>query len=157
MGERARPDLPIFQNLEAVEHSGPYSVVTLFETIEHLTGPELASFTALCDRAVAPGGGILLSAPIEIGPAVLLKDLNRSRWGRSPSEHRFFELLGAGLFGIPARRAEDVKISHRGFDFRHARVSLRDLGWQTRILCFGPLPWIGWYGNSQVFMWAQRG
>jgi hypothetical protein len=156
MTERVHPDLPIYNNLDSIDHAGPYSVVTLFETIEHLTPQELYSFVGVCHRMLPSGGGILISAPIEIGPALLLKDLNRSGWGRRRSEHRPLELIKAGVLGIPARRAENVKISHRGFDFRRARTALGDLGWRTRILSFGPLPWIGWYGNSQVYMWAER-
>ena len=156
MAERADTGLPIHATLEPIERSGPYSVVTLFETIEHLTAPELESFLELCGRLLPTGGGILMSAPIEIGPALLVKDLNRSGWGARQSEHRLLELLGAGLLGIPARRAEDVKTSHRGFDFRRARTALSGLGWRTRALCYGPLPGLGWYGNSQVYLWAER-
>lgn len=157
MVERVRPGLPIYPTLGQIEQAAPYSIVTLFETIEHLTEPELESFIRLCDRVLTAGGGILMSAPIEIGPALLLKDLNRSGWGRRRSEHGPVELMKASFLGIPARRTEHVKTSHRGFDFRRTRANLLDLGWRTEILCYGPLPWLGWYGNSQVYMWAERG
>lgn len=156
MTERAGVDLPIYSTREQIEAAGPYSLVTLFETIEHLTDSELVAFLSLADRIVARSGGILVSAPIEIGPALLLKDLNRSVLHGRPSEHRTLELVKASLFAIPARRAEDIKVSHRGFDFRRARARLSELGWATRILGYGPLPFVGWYGNSQVYMWAER-
>jgi 2-polyprenyl-3-methyl-5-hydroxy-6-metoxy-1,4-benzoquinol methylase len=156
MTERSKSDLPICVSVEEVENSGPYSVVTLFETIEHLTPAELEGFTNLCGRILPHGGGVLISAPIEIGPAILLKELNRSGWGRHRNEHRPLEFLKASLLGIAARRAENVKISHRGFDFRRARATLRELGWSTEILEYGPLPMLGWYGNSQVYLWAQQ-
>jgi 2-polyprenyl-3-methyl-5-hydroxy-6-metoxy-1,4-benzoquinol methylase len=157
MTERVESDLPILARVEEVETAGPYSIVTLFETIEHLTPSELGGFTDLCDRILPRDGGILMSAPIEIGPALLVKDFNRSGWGRRPSEHRPLELLKASLFGVAARRAENVKISHRGFDFRRAQSALWELGWKTEILEYGPLPLLGWYGNSQVYLWAERG
>lgn len=156
MTERSQSGLPIYMRAEEVEAAGPYSVITLFETIEHLTSSELQDFTDLCGRLLPADGGVLISAPIEIGPALVLKDLNRSRWGRRRSEHQPLELLKASLFGVAARRAEDVKVSHRGFDFRDARATLLRLGWSTEVLEYGPLPLLGWYGNSQVYMWAQR-
>jgi 2-polyprenyl-3-methyl-5-hydroxy-6-metoxy-1,4-benzoquinol methylase len=155
--ERSRSGLPIYARVEEAEKAGPYSIMTLFETIEHLTASELEDFTALCSRLLPRGCGVLMSAPIEIGPALLLKDLHRSGWGRQPSEHRALELLKASLLGIAARRAENVKTSHRGFDFRRARCALRELGWTTQVLGYGPLPLPGWYGNSQVYLWAERG
>jgi 2-polyprenyl-3-methyl-5-hydroxy-6-metoxy-1,4-benzoquinol methylase len=156
MTERSESDLPICGSVEEVEKSGPFSIVTLFETIEHLTPSELEAFTQLCSRLLRQGGGVLISAPIEIGPAIVLKELNRSGWGKRSNEHRPLEFLKASLLGIAARRAENVKISHRGFDFRRARATLRELGWSTEILEYGPLPLLGWYGNSQVYLWAER-
>jgi hypothetical protein len=156
MSERSKSGLPICLSIEEAQTSGPFSIVTLFETIEHLTLSELEGFTQLCSRLLPQDGGVLISAPIEIGPALLLKELNRSGWGKRRNEYRPLEFLKASLLGIPARRAENVKISHRGFDFRRARATLRELGWSTEILAYGPLPLLGWYGNSQVYLWAER-
>jgi hypothetical protein len=75
---------------------------------------------------------------------------------RRKPEHGLFELLGAGLFGIPARRAADIKSSHKGFDFRQAIRDVRAQGWDVSILGYGPLPIRTWYGNSQFYLWATR-
>jgi cyclopropane fatty-acyl-phospholipid synthase-like methyltransferase len=156
MVERVGKHLPIHGTLAPIESSAPYALITLFETIEHLTDAELEAFLSLCSRLLTASGGILISAPIEIGPALILKELNRSVLRLRLPEHHALEFIRASLFGIPARRAPDIKTSHRGFDFRRAREVLARLGWRTRILSYGPLPLVGWYGNSQVYMWAHR-
>jgi hypothetical protein len=156
MAERTQNHLPIYSTLPEIEQRGPYELITLFETIEHLSAEELSNFLNLARRNLSTSGRILISAPIEIGPALLLKDLNRFALRFHPSEHRPWELVTAGLFGIPARRAEDIKKSHRGFDFRRAIAQLRSSGWETQVLKYGPLPVPTWYGNSQVYMAASR-
>jgi hypothetical protein len=85
------------------------------------------------------------------GPAVLLKELSRSILFRRRSDMTAAELFKAGFLGIPARRADDVKTSHRGFDWRVTQRTLqahfRSLGIQ-----YSPLPFKGSYGQSQVLM-----
>lgn len=140
MTERTHASLPIFDTLAELELEGPYNLITLFETIEHLSDEELGLFLEFASRVLTPNGAILISAPVEIGPALIFKDLNRFALRRKGSEHRALELLRAAIFGIPARRAENLKTSHRGFDFREARNNLRDRGWATDVLSYGPLP-----------------
>jgi SAM-dependent methyltransferase len=161
MEERVAPGLPIYRSTEEVVALGPYSVITLFETIEHLHDWEIDAFLEFSQRTLCGGGGILISAPVEIGPALLLKELSRNvhpnlRW---PLPHRFGhplgELLKAALLGVAAVRAENIKISHKGFDFRRAIKRLREKGWLVRALAYGPLPIGTWYGNSQVFLWVS--
>jgi Methyltransferase domain len=162
MEERCTPGLPIYSHMEEIEALGPYSLITLFETIEHLRDDEIDSFLERSGHLLRQAGGILISAPIEIGPALLLKEVNRHL--RAPSRslpparfgHSTCELLKASLLGIPASRAHNIKVSHKGFDFRRAIGYLRNKGWCVQVLEHGPLPIGGWYGNSQVFMWARR-
>jgi 2-polyprenyl-3-methyl-5-hydroxy-6-metoxy-1,4-benzoquinol methylase len=156
MTERVQGEIPIFKTHEEVERQGPFQLITLFETIEHLSSEELDTFLQFSASVLAPSGGILISGPIEIGPAVIVKDLNRFALRGKPSEHGTVELLKAALLGIPARRAENIKNSHRGFDFRKARRDLLQRGWLTDVLSYGPMPIRTWYGNSQVYLWAHR-
>lgn len=48
MDERDRPNLPISKTLEDVEKYGPFRVITLFETLEHLDDHELEGFLKAC-------------------------------------------------------------------------------------------------------------
>jgi 2-polyprenyl-3-methyl-5-hydroxy-6-metoxy-1,4-benzoquinol methylase len=162
MEERCTSGLPIYSRMEEIESLGPYSLITLLETIEHLRDDEIDFFLEHSERLLRGAGGILISAPIEIGPALLLKEVSRHLQAplRSLSSARFghsaSELLKASLLGIPARRAQNIKVSHKGFDFRRAIGYLRNKGWCVQVLSHGPLPIGIWYGNSQVFMWARR-
>jgi hypothetical protein len=123
---------------------------------EHLSSVELSDFLDLARRVLSATGLILISAPVEIGPALLLKDLHRFALRARPSEHGASELVKASIFGIAARRAEEIKEGHRGYDFRKTMAQLGSSGCQTRVLRYGPLPIPGWYGNSQVYMTASR-
>lgn len=156
MTERTQTALPIATTMAGAEANGPYSLVTLLETIEHLTDLELQSFLDFAARVLEPEGKILVSAPIEIGPALFAKDANRFWLRGRRSEHGALEFAKAAFLGIPARRAQDIKGSHRGFDFRQAVQSLRRAGWESHVLSYGPLPVPTWYGNSQVFLTAFR-
>ena len=156
MTERSRAKLPIYNTLSEIEHRGPYGLITLFETIEHLSSQERNDFLDFAHRNLSPGGNLLISGPIEIGPALIMKDLNRFALRMRPSEHKLLELLKAAVLGIPARRAEDIKTSHRGFDFREILAELRAAGWNPQVLGYGPLPLPTWYGNSQVYIAASR-
>ncbi|MGG1948783.1 hypothetical protein AB1286_28910 [Trinickia sp. NRRL B-1857] len=131
-------------------------MVTLFETIEHLHQEELVDFLPTCDRVLGLDGGILISGPIEIGPALLLKEANRSVLHFRRPEHGLLELAKASVLDIRASRATDIKRSHKGFDFRKAISAIDTLGWGAEILHFGPLPIGTWYGNSQFYLWVTR-
>jgi hypothetical protein len=156
MTERKDENLPIHSQFGDVEEFAPFKVVSLFETIEHLSISELDNFLHESEKILEPSGGILISAPIEIGPALILKELNRSIFRLKFSEYRPFELLKAALLGVPGRRAMNIKTSHKGFDFRESIELLSQRGWNVEVLGYGPLPTGTWYGNSQVFLWATK-
>jgi hypothetical protein len=156
MTERAAGGLPIHRTIDEVSDLGPFSMVTLFETIEHLHQEELVDFLSTCERVLGPDGGILISGPIEVGPALLLKEANRSILHFRRPEHGLLELAKASVLGIRASRAIDIKRSHKGFDFRNAISAIEALGWGAEMLHFGPLPIGTWYGNSQFYLWVTR-
>lgn len=157
MTERVPGAAHIHTDFSTVEAEGPFDVITLFETIEHLTEAELKDFLQRADRLLGDRGKILLSAPIEIGPAVLVKELNRCLLHRRRPENNALELFLASLFGIVPERPPDVRRTHKGFDFRHAIRYLEASFGPVSIACYGPLPIGTWYGNSQVYFWLTRG
>ncbi len=153
MEERAEDGLPIFTDLDAVRTSGPFALITLFETIEHLSTDEQLGFLTEARRLLRPAGGVLLSCPVMIGPAVFLKELNRKMVLREPFEHTPGALLRAGLFGRTSGRSANIKGTHNGFDFRQVCRFAEAQGWTTQTVAFGPLPTRTWYGNSQAYLW----
>ena len=128
----------------------------MFETIEHLTNAEIEQFLTDCSDLLAPDGGIIVSGPIEIGPALILKEMNRSVLRFHRSDYGAVEFLKASLLGIVGRRPENIKITHQGFDFRNAIAFLRELQWNVELLEYGPLPINTWYGNSQFYLWLTK-
>ena len=131
--------------------TGNVELVTLFETIEHLDTDELDSFFDFCRLCLNESGKILISAPLEIGPAVILKDIVRSILFKRPLEYSFIELLKCGLFGMSIERSKNIKHSHKGFDFRKIITLIRKRYGKVKVLGYGPLPINTWYGNSQVY------
>lgn len=156
MTERVDRALPIYSRIEDIDGMGPFALVTLFETIEHLSDDETARFLTTCQRVLSVDGGVLVSGPIEIGPALIAKEFNRSILRLQRPDYRLAEFVKASVFGVPARRAQNIKVSHKGFDFRRAIGFLREAGWTVDVLQYGPLPIGTWYGNSQFYLWLSR-
>jgi 2-polyprenyl-3-methyl-5-hydroxy-6-metoxy-1,4-benzoquinol methylase len=126
-------------------------ILTSLEVCEHLTDEEFQEFMDFAVKVMAPDGRLLVSVPIETGPVVLLKEVSRSILFRRRPTLSASELFKAALFGIPARRAEDRKTSHRGYDWRVTQQILLET-FHCEHIEFSPLPYKSWYGQSQVFM-----
>lgn len=159
MREQVSDVLPIYSDWSDVERLKPYGLVTIFETIEHLSIGELDTFLDSCQAILSLEGKILISVPIEIGPALFLKHVSRgivSGMRDFYSVNALYSLLSAAILGIPEKRTADLKLSHKGFDFRAMLRHINSKSWATQILCYGPLPIGTWYGNSQVFILASR-
>jgi 2-polyprenyl-3-methyl-5-hydroxy-6-metoxy-1,4-benzoquinol methylase len=130
-------------------------ILTSLEVCEHLTDAELQEFMDFAGKVLTPEGKLLVSVPIEIGPAVLAKEISRCILHRRHLEMSVSELLRAAILGSPAPRAENRKNSHRGFDWRNLRRILTET-FSCEHIEFSPLPIPTWYGQSQVFMVFRR-
>jgi 2-polyprenyl-3-methyl-5-hydroxy-6-metoxy-1,4-benzoquinol methylase len=130
-------------------------ILTSLEVCEHLSDPETEEFVEFAVRVLSPDGRLLVSVPIEMGPAVLLKEMSRSVLYRRRPDLSASELLRAAFFGTPARRAEDIKESHRGYDWRVTQRRLLE-AFPCDHIEFSPLPFNNWYGQSQVIMLFRK-
>jgi SAM-dependent methyltransferase len=156
MLERSHAHLPIYSSLSEVKRFAPFDVITVLETVEHLSETELSDLLQQARALLHPAGALLFSAPIEIGPALLLKIFNRARrQGRFPAIP-IRQVLAASFLGIPTDRAINIKTSHQGFDFRKTIRFLNHHFGHVRVAGYGPLPIGTWYGNSQVYFWLKR-
>jgi methyltransferase family protein len=126
-------------------------VVTSLEVCEHLTDPEMEEFVDFTVNVMSPGARLLVTVPIMMGPTLLVKELSRSVLFRRGTDYSTADLLKGIFFGTPGRRAEDIKISHRGYDWR---VTLNRLSktFSLEHEEFSPLPFNHWFGQSQVIM-----
>lgn len=130
--------------------SGSVDMVCCFETLEHLYPDEIASFAAEATRVLAPGGEVTISVPVIGGPTLLLKEANRALLFRRRSDYSARELLAASLTGRPAPRPSDIRVSHKGFDFRRLLDVLGDR-FTVVDTSYTPFPALPWWLNSQVF------
>jgi 2-polyprenyl-3-methyl-5-hydroxy-6-metoxy-1,4-benzoquinol methylase len=126
-------------------------VVTCLEVCEHLSPSEMEEFVEFAIKIMRTNARLLVSVPIMVGPALLLKELSRSVLFRRRTDHSASDLLKAAFLGVPATRTEDIKGSHRGFDWTVTLDRLR-ASFTVEHTEFSPLPFNHWYGQSQVLV-----
>ena len=128
-------------------------VISAFEVCEHLTDAETERFLSDCQHSIKAQGKLIVSVPVMIGGALLLKELNRSILFRRASDYSASELL-AGLLGRAVTRPANRRPTHKGFDFRWLREKLGErFVIENEILSPLPLPW---WANSQVFFICRK-
>jgi 2-polyprenyl-3-methyl-5-hydroxy-6-metoxy-1,4-benzoquinol methylase len=145
-------------------HDGAYDVVTCMETLEHCTVPIVEVVLRDLARLVSPGGRVIISVPIEIGPTFLLKTIVRrlAAW-RGLSDYRYYEsytlrdtvrMVLAGRTTVLDRPvyggAGESFHSHYGFNWRALREQVSDHLAIERTL-FSPLGILGGWVSSQAW------
>lgn len=157
--------------LASTGESGRYDVVTCMEVLEHCTDRERRRVVGELACLLAPGGQLIVSVPIEIGPALAGKQMFRAlaAWrGHGDYDHRetytASEMLRAVLAQPALARAQYVVdtpdgpvhyCGHKGFDWRPLEIELRERFVVDRRL-FTPLRWLGPVLNSQVWFICSR-
>ena len=147
---------------------GSYDLVTCMETLEHCTAPVVEIVLGDLARLAAPGGRIVISVPIEIGPTFLLKTAIRrlAAW-RGLSDYRFYEsytpraawqmvfakrgtTLDRPVYGAP----EAPYHSHYGFNWRAMRERV-SAHLRVERTMFTPLGALGGWVSSQAWFVCQ--
>lgn len=144
---------------------GAWDVVTCMEVLEHCLEDERRRVIDELARAVAPGGRVVISVPIEIGPSVAGKQLFRALAGlRRLGDYEYRErysvpeivraVAGSAVARVPFEgRGPDGPYryyGHKGFDYRVLARELAERFTITRRL-FSPMPWLGPLLNSQTW------
>ena len=129
---------------------GTVAVVCCFETLEHLYDHEIDTFVAEARRVLAPRGAVSISVPVIGGPPLLLKEANRAVLFRRGTDYSARQLVAASLAGKPAPRPDDIRVTHKGFDFRPVLARLQRDFTLVDSTC-SPFPRLPWWLNSQVF------
>jgi hypothetical protein len=94
------------------------------------------------DRLLAPKGTLILSVPIEVGVASLLKNVVRRAIGHSHSGASTANVLRA-LFGRRVERVPTYYWGHIGFDHRELAARLSSSGWSIARRVGSPWPLLG--------------
>jgi 2-polyprenyl-3-methyl-5-hydroxy-6-metoxy-1,4-benzoquinol methylase len=152
--------------LTAAPHRAAYDAVTCMEVLEHCTDAERRRVIDELGHLCAPQGLIIISVPIEIGPALAAKQLFRvlAAW-RGQGDYQYRETyspkewLRAVLARPRLARAEYLVgppgeehryCGHKGFDWRVLEGELRQrLRVEQRL--FSPMGALGPLLNSQVW------
>ncbi|HET7694627.1 MAG TPA: class I SAM-dependent methyltransferase [Vicinamibacterales bacterium] len=142
-----------------------WDVVTCMEVLEHCLEPERRRVLDVLAALVRPGGLVVISVPIEIGPSVAAKQLFRALAGlrrlgdyRHRERYSPIEMLQSVLGMRVARIAFEGRSSsgpyqyygHKGFDYRELAAEIAGR-FTIREQLFSPMPWLGAALNSQIW------
>jgi 2-polyprenyl-3-methyl-5-hydroxy-6-metoxy-1,4-benzoquinol methylase len=166
LGHLAGVDFIRTAELDGPAHEHAYDVVTCMEVLEHCVDAERVRVLDDLKRITKADGRVIISVPIEIGPALLGKQLFRAiaAWrGHGDYRHRekysVRELAAAVLARPNLARAEYVVdtadgplryCGHMGFDWRILEREIHDRLIVERRL-FSPMGPLGRVLNSQVW------
>ncbi|GHU75186.1 hypothetical protein FACS189461_0950 [Spirochaetia bacterium] len=154
--ERFEKNAPVYSRYDDILQFAPYKTVIISEVLEHLSMFSIDEFLSRCNELFEGGHSIYISVPVEIGPALFMKEIHRFFTNKKPN-YKLLELIKAGFFGIPAGRVTNADYyDHKGFDFRQLIRLLKSKGYTITILGYSPLSIGTWYGNSQVFFKAEK-
>jgi SAM-dependent methyltransferase len=156
MTEAARRNAPARATiLSSPEGLTGFDKVACLEVLEHVAEPALTSAIDTMMSALRPGGMMVVSVPIEVGPSALVKTLVRAAVGAPhPNTTVGSTLLSVlGRTNAITRRAQGGYIgSHVGFDWRALRQKLLRRGLREKRIVFSPVRQLGGLLNSQVTM-----
>lgn len=148
------------------DHAGSYDVVSCMEVLEHTVDDERRRVLAELARLVKHDGRLVISVPIEIGTALIGKQIVRAlaAWRRH-GDYRHRETyspreLAAAAFGrtglaratytVERPEGSSTYCGHKGFDWRALSRELHERFVVERRL-FSPMPLAGPLLNSQVW------
>jgi 2-polyprenyl-3-methyl-5-hydroxy-6-metoxy-1,4-benzoquinol methylase len=152
--------------LESPRHRSAYDVVTCMEVLEHCVEAERVRVLDELARLCRPEGRIVISVPIEIGPALAGKQFFRALAAfrglgdyQVRETYSVYELARAVLARPRLARPEYEAAGpdgarrycgHKGFDWR---VLQREITGRLRLerRLFSPMPALGGLMNSQVW------
>ncbi len=144
------------------ELTGPFDLVVCMAVLEHLSCPARYQFYDTMDRVLAPGGIMAIDVPVEVGPAILLKNLGRRLLKKDVRQYESSELFRIGLGGTvfdPGRfephPPDDFIMWHRGFDHRLLRAEIAS---RFKILRHynTPLNWLPTVFNQEIVLVATH-
>jgi SAM-dependent methyltransferase len=131
-------------------------IVTSFDVLEHMFDDEREALWAEVKRVLAPGGHFIVSVPVIGGPVLLLKEANKTFFYKKTKYQKYTlkELMLAAFLGVPAKRPDGVRETHKGFDFRALERSIRR-NFRMDGKHYSPFGALPWFLNSQVFFDAM--
>lgn len=163
MLQQCRRTLTGTHNAEAVADlsacpAAAFDKIACLEVLEHLPPQPLAEALRTLRRLVRPNGCVVVSVPLEVGPASLAKNL--ARWAlRQPHPGTTWRTMLRAALGLPVRRdaSGHYIYSHLGFDHRPLPRMFQQAGLRLVRQCYSPVRWLRGLLNSQVFFVLHPG
>ena len=166
LGHLPRVSFGVTGDLGAAD-AGGWTVVTCMEVLEHCLEDQRRRIIRQLATVCAPGGRVIVSVPIETGPALAGKHLFRALAGlRRLGDYRHRERyspmeMARSLSGLPIARPiyrgehDTPYHGHKGFEWREVQRELAScLTIEQRQ--FTPLGWAGALLNSQAWFVCRR-
>jgi SAM-dependent methyltransferase len=141
---------PVYEHFSEV--TGKFDRVACLEVLEHIPERLMDRTMAELKQCLAPGGLMVVSVPIEVGPVALGKGIARAAL-RAAHEASAGDIARAVVYrtdGIQRREKGDIIVSHVGFDHRALRKRIEASGFTIAETAFSPLPIGGALMNSQI-------
>ena len=151
-------------------HAGRYDIVVCMEVLEHCPDDVQAGVLDRVRDVTTPGGTIVISVPIEIGPTLVAKQAARGLVARGglteyASRERYApgELLRMTFAGVGTEFPREEYVGrdnngrpsrftgHKGFNWRKLQRAVEQRFIIERRL-FSPMPLLGSLLNSQVWL-----
>ena len=143
----AKPIRIVTSTTDLPDHS--FDRIACLEVLEHLQPDDVAKTLLELKRLLTPDGIVVISVPIEIGPAALLKYLAARLLTGSDRRHTLREVLRETV-GLPVTRDRENKfIPHKGFNFRLLKEQIEG-HFAIRRELFSPVPILRSALNAQV-------
>jgi 2-polyprenyl-3-methyl-5-hydroxy-6-metoxy-1,4-benzoquinol methylase len=157
------------RDLAGSNYDRRFGLICCMEVFEHCVDADVDYLLEDLDRLLAPGGAIIISVPIEIGPALIGKELLRAIAGRRRigdyqyrDSYRWGELMRmacAGAATVIARPTHPFGTgaahSHKGFNWRRLRSPI-ERRFVIRDVHFSPFDGFAGWLSSQVWFRCER-
>lgn len=137
-------------------HDLSFDLVCCLETLEHVDTVKDVVDQML--QVVSPGGHLLVSVPVEVGPALLVKQMGRW-WANRLTDYGYErytlgELLRASALWDTRGVSRINNFSHKGFDYRSVRTAIDARATLVRT-AYSPVRWTGPFMAATV-LWLFR-
>ncbi|HWZ46202.1 MAG TPA: methyltransferase domain-containing protein [Candidatus Saccharimonadales bacterium] len=155
-------------DVAGAEQTGMYALVMCMEVLEHCLPDTANKVLSDLRRLVSPGGAVIISVPVEIGPTLLAKQLLRraAAW-RSLGDYKYFEkytwreflkmlmaddhtTIERPVYFTDTRLRSGQFHGHKGFNWR-ALKPLIEQHFAVEQVKFSPAGWSRGYASSQAW------
>jgi 2-polyprenyl-3-methyl-5-hydroxy-6-metoxy-1,4-benzoquinol methylase len=130
---------------------GSFNKISCLEVMEHLLEEDLDDVLADMRRLLCSSGRVIISVPIEIRGAALVKYAVRAVLGHLEPGMTISSTFRCALGMKVERHREATCYGHKGFDYRKLEEKIKSSGFSIESRVFSPVPALRGVLNSQVF------